>query len=218
MDLTYQTPAAPSTSTSTTSLHGLTRNWTVDELYSKYPLALSRRSQSRSSLSSASPTLMQARSLPTSVGPIVKKKEVPLLKRGAEGKLLVPDVKLRISTSYVSVSASSSTTNDSCRSTSLVRRDSEHSVDSMASVSEVTEDEDTPSSLGLPRPRRPNVETRSWSYDNLVTYPIMRLPPKKEKRMERRFVDGVEKDVEVEVELPMPPIKRLFLFPGKEVR
>jgi hypothetical protein len=161
---------------------------------------------------------MQARSLPTSVGPIVRKKEVSLLKRGAEGKLLVPDVKLKISTSYVSVSASSSTTNESYRSTPLVRRDSEHSVDSMASVSEVTEDEGSPPSPGLAKPRRPTVETRSWSYDNLVTYPIMRLPPKKEKRVEKRFVDGVETAVEVEVELPMPPMKRLFLFPGKDVR
>ena len=46
----------------------------------------------------------------------------------------------------------------------------------------------------------------------------MRLPPKKERRVEKRFVDGIEKDVEVEVELPMSPMKRLFLFPGKEVR
>ena len=40
---------------------------------------------------------------------------------------------------------------------------------------------------------------------------------KKEKRIERRVVDGVEQDVEVEVEI-VAPLKRLFLFPDKEVR
>jgi len=42
------------------------------------------------------------------------------------------------------------------------------------------------------------------------------VPPiRTEKRLERRIIDGVEREVEVEVELPL---KRLFLFPGKEVR
>ena len=41
----------------------------------------------------------------------------------------------------------------------------------------------------------------------------MRIAPKKEKRIERRLVDGVEQDVEVEVEVE-EPIKRLFLFGG----
>jgi hypothetical protein len=40
-------------------------------------------------------------------------------------------------------------------------------------------------------------------------------PVRTEKRFEKRTVDGVERDVEVEFELPL---KRLFLFPGKEVR
>jgi hypothetical protein len=56
---------------------------------------------------------------------------------------------------------------------------------------------------------------RSWSYDNLKTYPVMQLPPKKEKRIETRMVDGRAVDVEVEVEV-VRPMKRLFLFPGKE--
>jgi len=43
----------------------------------------------------------------------------------------------------------------------------------------------------------------------------MQLPPKKEKRIEQRVINGVEQDVEVEVELPPTPLKRLFLFPGK---
>ena len=41
----------------------------------------------------------------------------------------------------------------------------------------------------------------------------MRVAPKKEKRIERRVIDGVERDVEVEV-LVEQPIKRLFLFAG----
>ena len=55
---------------------------------------------------------------------------------------------------------------------------------------------------------------RTWSYSSeTFTYPIMRTAPKKEKRIERRLVDGVEQDVEVEVEVE-EPIKRLFLFGG----
>lgn len=39
----------------------------------------------------------------------------------------------------------------------------------------------------------------------------MQIPPKKEKRVEFRLVDGVKCKIEVEVE---EPIKRLFLFGG----
>ena len=70
-----------------------------------------------------------ARSLPTTVNPIVKKKEIPILKKGAEGKLLVPDVKLKVSTSYLNVSASPSHS-----SSQIVRRTSEFSDGSMTSV------------------------------------------------------------------------------------
>lgn len=55
---------------------------------------------------------------------------------------------------------------------------------------------------------------RTWSYSSeTYTYPIMRTAPKKERRIERRLVGGVEQDVEVEV-LIEEPIKRLFLFGG----
>jgi len=122
------------------------------------------------------------------------------LKKGAEGKLLVPDVKLKVSTSYVNVSASPSR-----NSSRIVRRTSEFSDGSMTSVTE--EDELSFKSRAI--------ETRAWSYDNVLTYPCMVPPVRTEKRVERRVVDGVEQEVEVEVELPL---KRLFLFPGKEVR
>ena len=116
----------------------LPRNKTVDELYSKYNRAFTRRSESRISMHSSSSVLSMARSLPTSVAPIVKKKEVPILKKGAEGKLLVPDVKLKVSTSYVNISGSPA---DSYRNSSsrITRRTSEFSDGSMASVNEEDE-------------------------------------------------------------------------------
>jgi hypothetical protein len=69
----------------------------------------------------------------------------------------------------------------------------------------------------LPAMKRPTVETRSWSYDNVTTYPVMPMPRRKEIRYERRVVDGVATVVETEVEV-QPELKRLFLFPGKERR
>jgi len=69
----------------------------------------------------------------------------------------------------------------------------------------------------IPTTKRPGVETRSWSYDNVTTYPVMPMPPRKEIRYERRVVDGVTTVVETEVEV-QPQLKRLFLFPGKERR
>jgi len=114
------------------------RNKTVDELYSKYNLAFTRRSESRTSMHSSSSVLSMARSLPTTVAPIIKKKEVPILKKGAEGKLLVPDVKLKVSTSCVNISGSPA---DSYRNSSsrIARRTSEFSDGSMASVNEEDE-------------------------------------------------------------------------------
>jgi len=59
-------------------------------LYAKYSESLSRRSESRASLFPTSPT--------TSASPptITQRRERPILKPGAEGKLLVPDVKMRV--------------------------------------------------------------------------------------------------------------------------
>ena len=61
----------------------------TEELYSHYSKSLSRRSESRASLfPSTSPTDPQSLGVP-------RRRERSLLKPGAEGKLLVPDVKLR---------------------------------------------------------------------------------------------------------------------------
>lgn len=65
-------------------------------------------------------------------------------------------------------------------------------------------------------PLQPSVSVRSWSYDNVRTYPVMMPPPKKEKRIVTRVIDGETEEVEVEVEVT-PQVKRLFLFAGKEV-
>ena len=129
LDAKYQVPQPLSDEHAT-----LPRNKTVGELYSKYNLAFARRSESRTSMHSSSSVLSMACSLPTSVAPIIKKKEVPILKKGAEGKLLVPDVKLKVSTSYVNVSGSPSSSNSR-----MARRTSEFSDGSMASVNEEDE-------------------------------------------------------------------------------
>ena len=55
---------------------------------------------------------------------------------------------------------------------------------------------------------------RTGSYSSeTYKYPIMRTAPRKEKRIVRKVIDGVERDFEVEVEVE-EPIKRLFLFGG----
>jgi hypothetical protein len=66
----------------------------ADDLYSKYPLSSSRRSESRTSLmipgSSPSTSPASGRSSPP------QRQGRSLLKPGAEGKLLVPDVKMKV--------------------------------------------------------------------------------------------------------------------------
>ena len=57
----------------------------------------------------------------------------------------------------------------------------------------------------------------SWSYDNVTTYPIMPMPTKEEKRLEKKNINGKEILVSVEVEVH-PHQKHQFLFPGKELR
>ncbi|KAG1745938.1 uncharacterized protein EDB91DRAFT_1080180 [Suillus paluster] len=172
-----------------------------DELYTKYSLPLSRRSESRmilfppASCSTQTPPLS-----PTSTSSSSRRRrEVPLLKRGAEGRLLVPDVVLtRNNSSMGSLSQR--------LSKPLSRHPSEASEDSILSDS---------ASESLGPSSRPAPQTRAWSYDNMKTYPVMMPPAKKERRIEHRMVDGVIKEVEVEVEI-VQPLKRLFLFPGKE--
>ena len=60
-------------------------------------------------------------------------------------------------------------------------------------------------------PSNLSLTARSWSYDNVKTYPIMQLPLKKVKKLETHVVNGEERQVEVEVEIAEER-KRLFLF------
>ncbi|KAG1785458.1 uncharacterized protein HD556DRAFT_1458489 [Suillus plorans] len=159
-----------------------------EELYTKYSLPLSRRHELHMSLfphsassSAQSPPLS---STSTSLS-CRRRREVPLLKRGAEGRLLVPDVRL---------------------AKPLRRHPSKVSQDSI--LSDTTSESLSPSS-------RPAPQTRTWSYDNIKTYPVMMPPAKKEKHIEHRMVDGEVEEVEVEVEV-VQPLRRLFLFPGKD--
>ncbi|KAG2029083.1 hypothetical protein BDR03DRAFT_881871 [Suillus americanus] len=169
-----------------------------EELYTKYSLPLSRRSESRMSLfpHSASFSAQSPLLSPTSTSSSYRRRrEVPLLKRGAEGRLLVPDVMLTRNNSSMGV-----------LSQPLTQHLSEVGEDSI--LSDTTSESLSPSS-------RPAPQTRPWSYDNIKTYPVMMPPAKKEKRIEHRMVDGEVEEVEVEVEV-VQPLKRLFLFPGKE--
>jgi hypothetical protein len=203
---------------------------TSDDLHSKYALAFSRRSDSQSSLPGSAP---QAQSFPTPA----RRREQSILKPGAEGKLLVPNVKLKGSSASsfhsndgASVSSWRSSSTRSYMRSPLSRQGSEVSVESGSDSMDALPDHQT---CSLPSARRPTVESelgscscplwssdmtltaRSWSYDNVTTYPVMPMPPRKEVRYERRVVDGVTTVVETEVEVQM---KRLFLFPGKERR
>lgn len=153
--------------------------------------------------------------------PSGSKRERSLLQPGAEGKLLVPDVKMRVHSSASLSSAYSAKSSSSKRS-----------VRSPLSVSSVSSSDFMQDAAGsMPTIlRRPKVEggsylfnhrgylahyffrlARSWSYDNSCskTYPIMPIPEKREKRMERQTVNGVQVDVEVEVLLEP---KKLFNF------
>ena len=227
------TPMALTNSAGPSRLSAAARANTSDDLYSKYALAFSRRSDSRSSLSGSAP---QAQSFPAPT----RRREQSILKPGAEGKLLVPDVKLKAS-STTSVHSNDGASVSSWRSSStrsymrspLSRQGSEVSVESGSDSMEALPDHELPCSL--PAMKRPTVESmfsppirllwrsdractaRSWSYDNVTTYPVMPMPRRKEIRYERRVVDGVTTVVETEVEV-QPELKRLFLFPGKERR
>jgi len=172
-----------------------------EELYTKYSLPLSRRSESRMSL--FPPSISYSAQSPAPLSPTStssysrRRREVPLVKPGAEGRLLVPDVKLSRGGSSMGLSSQR-------LYKPLSRRTSEISECSILSDSK---------SESLSLSSRPTTQSRAWSYDNMKTYPVMMPPAKKEKRIERHIVEGKEVDVEVEV---IQPLKRLFLFPGKE--
>ncbi|KAI0720616.1 hypothetical protein C8T65DRAFT_567580 [Cerioporus squamosus] len=206
-------------SASTASLPARVVDASTQELYSQFSASFSRRSESRSSVHrshnlSTSPT----GSTRSALG-----REVSLLKPGAEGRLLVPDVKMRrVNSSASSIDGSSSWDSQSGilstvgsvagrKRSPLSRQNSDASVDTIETQSEEDELEiRSLPSVAKPRP----TPTRTGSYSSeTYKYPIMRTAPRREKRVVRKVVDGVERDFEVEVEVE-EPIKRLFLFGG----
>ncbi|KAJ7134748.1 hypothetical protein C8R44DRAFT_870347 [Mycena epipterygia] len=204
-------PTAASCS-SASSLHS--------ELLSSFEDSFARRTSSRLSLCSSSPASSAAGSPP-------RKRSRPL----ATGMLLVPDVLKRATPteSYQPMLM------DRGRDAPAPRRHSSGALPassfpgarmrsplsstlSASSDDELPEPEDAEEAAYLREhallssvpPRRPAVETRSWSYDNVRTYPVMAMPATVK---ELRVVNGVE----VEVEVPRP-LKRLFTFAPIERR
>ncbi|KAH9936196.1 uncharacterized protein B0H18DRAFT_867917, partial [Fomitopsis serialis] len=227
---TLSTPTFDAPSPSTASLPPLARSSVgsaaslqmrsrseADEL-SKYPLFHSR-SESRQSLMGAlstSPT-GSTRSMPATTS--VRRREVSLVKPGAEGRLLVPNVKMTRSPSTTTMSSVTSA-GSSYGCYAYGRKPSPLSRQNSDASMETTDSLETEADLTMrPSSRSPTKKSTgdSWSYsDDTMTFPILQIP-KKEKRVERRIIDGEEQDVEVEVEVHQP-LKRLFLFPGKDVR
>ena len=129
------------------------RSKTQEEVSSNYPLTFVRRTDSRTSLSGASPQSL----------PMARRKEHSLVMPGAEGMLLVPNVKLRSHSAASSHSGGTSSVS-SCRSGStrslvkspLSRRGSQFSEE--GTIPELPE----PGEVGsLPAPKRPVIESES---------------------------------------------------------
>ncbi|KAI0826945.1 hypothetical protein BC628DRAFT_1319521 [Trametes gibbosa] len=217
---------SPNRSSSTSSLPSRVMDPSTEKMYKQYSASFTRRSESRSSQH-------QSRGLstsPTGSARSALTREVSLVKPGAEGCLLVPDVKMRRTNSSMSsiegVVGSQWSGRSGAYNTSgsaagrkrspLSRQNSDMSVETAETQSDDDELEMARAVVAsLPRAsRRMPVNTRSWSYDSeAFTYPIMAPKPKIETRIEKRVVDGVEQEVEVQVEV-YEPIKRLFLFGG----
>lgn len=251
-------PNIPSSSASVSSsstgiVAGRSRS-EAEELYSKFGMNFARRTDARMSRSHQS-TNMQAphhhhhhgkhshanmpasptgstRSLPTisASSPVVRKREVSILKKGAEGRLLVPDVKLKRTDSSASFAAYSSVMDsvgevceeccDGCEEChqaprSMARRDSQLSVSSVSTSAETESVSSASVSVAGSRRGRPSQsDPAHWNYKpDQPLYPILDIP-KIEKRIVKEVgPDGKEHEVEVEVRVPRER-KRLFMFPS----
>lgn len=164
-----------------------------EEMLAKFSQSFQRRSDSRFHASTGTPGA-EAQSFPP------PRRERAILPPAIQGKLLVPDVKLKVrsgSSTSLSTGWSGSTSGSSARSPLSVTSDGEEERfnDTVASP-----------------PKRPVVEIRSWSYENFRTYPVMQLPPK--KVMQKQIINGEECEVEVEV---VAERKCLFKFAPSQV-
>ncbi|KAI0372296.1 hypothetical protein BV20DRAFT_110885 [Pilatotrama ljubarskyi] len=221
--------AVPNRSSSASSLPARVMDPSTEKMYRQYSASFTRRSESRNSLHNHARNAGLSTS-PTGSTRSALAREVSLVKPGAEGRLLVPDVKMRrVNSSVSSIDGSSSTSWGSTSATlstvgsmagrrrsPLSRQNSDASVDTVETQSDeedLTATRAAVCSAPTTRPQMP-ANTRAWSYaSETFTYPIMPRQPKIEKRIEKKIIDGVEQEVEVEVEV-YEPIKRLFLFGG----
>ncbi|KAF9487924.1 hypothetical protein BDN71DRAFT_1457913 [Pleurotus eryngii] len=67
----------------------------------------------------------------------------------------------------------------------------------------------------IPTPAPSLRRAHSWSYDNVPMYQPMKMPPSIKKRKVKQIVDGVEKEVTIQVQVENNG-KCLFNFPDKE--
>ncbi len=180
---------------------------TLDDLYSKFAFLFSRCSDSRSSLSGSAP---QVQSFPASTC----RCDQNILKPGVEGKLLVPDVKLKASLASSSHSNDGASVSSWCLGSAhsymqslLSQHASEVSVESSSNSIDAIPDHNE-LLYSLPTSKWPIVESvlssygrlllgfdtistaHSWSYDNMTTYPVMPMPPRKEIRYEHHIVNN----------------------------
>ncbi|KAH9891778.1 hypothetical protein C8Q73DRAFT_746825 [Cubamyces lactineus] len=224
------TEAVPSRSSSTPSLPQRALDPNTEKMCRQYSASFTRRSESRTSLQSHTRGTGLSTS-PTGSTRSALAREVSLVAPGAEGRLLVPNVKMRrVNSSMSSIDGSSGTSWSSTNAalstigsvasrkrSPLSRQNSDASVDSVETQSE--EDDElvamrtTPFSAPTSSCRMPaNIRSSSYSSET-YTYPVMPRQPKIVKKIEKRVVNGVEVEVQVEVE-EYEPIKRLFLFGG----
>jgi hypothetical protein len=158
------------------------------------------------------------RRVSTSSESTASKRERSILPPGVEGKLLVPDVKLKVRTGS---SASITPRNRSPLSAPSNLGDDETASNQSESVKSavkspkrpVPESEQYFSSYLFLLLIGSSLSARSWSYDNFKTYDLMPFPTKKEKRTQITIVDGKQVRSEIEVEV-QPHRQRLFLFPA----
>ncbi|CAK5284085.1 unnamed protein product [Mycena citricolor] len=197
---------APSNASSSSSSSSSSSN---SALLSSFEDSFTRRSSSRMSVFSTS----SSGSSPFPISSSLPTKTRPLSNLSAGGMLPVPDVLMkapgRSSTSsslssLLEPSTGRSTRRHSSGSFAGYRMRSPLSLPSSSVTGSSSDDEELEGDEDAWKlPRRPQIETRSWSYDNQRTYPVMPMPPVKEVRI----VNGVQ----VEVEVPRP-LKKLFTF------
>ncbi|EIN12526.1 hypothetical protein PUNSTDRAFT_141205 [Punctularia strigosozonata HHB-11173 SS5] len=172
----------------------------MEELLRSYPLSNAARSKSRQQLfpgvSQSVPAASRCPSVAsTTTASTSTRRRDGLLPPSAEGKLLVPDIKMRRSSSGSSIVATSP------RARAMLRRASAMSEEAIA---EEAEDDACVRSL-------PTAPARTQT-EPLYLFDLPR-PMEKRVRKEKRIVDGVEVEVDVEYEVPKE-LKRLWLGPN----